>query len=132
MNNIFLNVMIFCNTKEMVTRIGHLTKINPVQIYRANCQEQLNKVLDIVAAEVEQEDGAYFQNYGTTMVQANYKVQIKPSKPLIIVGHNHFKTNALSINALRSHSKISQDLMLCVALHVGHSEFKFCTGKFAL
>eukprot|EP00957_Ditylum_brightwellii_P126432 9637826-Ditylum_brightwellii.AAC.1 len=65
--------------KETVMRIGHLTKINPVQIYHANCQEQLNEALDITSAEVEQEDNAYFQNYGTTMVEANYKVQIKPS-----------------------------------------------------
>eukprot|EP00957_Ditylum_brightwellii_P097186 7401330-Ditylum_brightwellii.AAC.1 len=77
---------IFCNTTEAVTRIGHLTKINPVRIYCANCQEQLNKALDIVAAEVEQEDNAYFQNYGTTMVEADYKVQIKLSKPSIVVG----------------------------------------------
>eukprot|EP00957_Ditylum_brightwellii_P019937 1504686-Ditylum_brightwellii.AAC.1 len=71
---------------EMVTRIGHLTKINLVQIYNANCKGQLNEALYIVAAEVEQEDDAYFQNYSTTMVEANYEVQIKPSKPLIVVG----------------------------------------------
>eukprot|EP00957_Ditylum_brightwellii_P016477 1238323-Ditylum_brightwellii.AAC.1 len=65
---------VFCNTKETVTRIGYLTKINPVRIYCVNCQEQLNKDLDIVAAEVEQEDDAYFQNYSTTMVEMNYKV----------------------------------------------------------
>eukprot|EP00957_Ditylum_brightwellii_P047368 3598085-Ditylum_brightwellii.AAC.1 len=65
---------IFCNTKETATRIGHLTKINPVWIYHANCPEKLNEALDIVAAEVEQEEDAYFQNYDTTMVEANYKV----------------------------------------------------------
>eukprot|EP00957_Ditylum_brightwellii_P094867 7224985-Ditylum_brightwellii.AAC.1 len=54
-------MMVFCNMKEMVTKIGNLTKINPVRIYHANCQEQLNKALDIVAAEVEQEDNAYFR-----------------------------------------------------------------------
>eukprot|EP00957_Ditylum_brightwellii_P166557 12678434-Ditylum_brightwellii.AAC.1 len=51
--------------KETVTRIGYLTKINPVRIYCANCQEQLNEALDIVAAKIEQEDNAHFQNYGT-------------------------------------------------------------------
>eukprot|EP00957_Ditylum_brightwellii_P071294 5419443-Ditylum_brightwellii.AAC.1 len=111
----------------MVMRIGHLTKINPVpvQIYCANCQEQLNEALDIVAVEVEQEDDAYFQNYGTTMVEANSKVKIKLSKPSIIIGQNHIKTNALLVYALRSHVRISQDLMFCVVPHVGHSRFKF-------
>eukprot|EP00957_Ditylum_brightwellii_P011896 896546-Ditylum_brightwellii.AAC.1 len=88
---------IYHNTKEMVTRIEHFTKINPVQIHYANFQEQLNKALDIVAAEVKQEDDAYFQNYGTTMGEANYKVQIKLSKPLIIIRRNHVKANALSV-----------------------------------
>eukprot|EP00957_Ditylum_brightwellii_P063816 4843019-Ditylum_brightwellii.AAC.1 len=64
-------MMIFFNTKETVTRIGHLTKINPVQMYRGTCQDQLNEALDIVAAEVEQENNSYFQNYRTTMVKTN-------------------------------------------------------------
>eukprot|EP00957_Ditylum_brightwellii_P184260 14034680-Ditylum_brightwellii.AAC.1 len=80
---------IFCNTKETVMRIRYLTKINPVRIYDDNSQEQLNKALDIVAAEVEQEDDAYFQNCVTTMVKANYKVQIKLSKPSTIARQNH-------------------------------------------
>eukprot|EP00957_Ditylum_brightwellii_P210580 15365133-Ditylum_brightwellii.AAC.1 len=92
---------IFCNTKET------------------------NEALDIVAAKVEQEDNTYVQNYGTTMVEANYEVQIKPSKPLIVAGRNHVETNALSVYVLRSHARILQDLMLCVALHVGQSGFKF-------
>eukprot|EP00957_Ditylum_brightwellii_P130615 9964283-Ditylum_brightwellii.AAC.1 len=110
-------MMIFCNTKETIMRIGHLTKTNPVQIYHDNCQEQWNNVLDIVVVEVEQEDNAQFHNYGTTMVEANYKVQIKLSKPLIIAGQNHVETNALSMYVLRSHARISQDLMLCVVPH---------------
>eukprot|EP00957_Ditylum_brightwellii_P211131 15365791-Ditylum_brightwellii.AAC.1 len=117
LNNIILNVMIFCNTKETVIRIGYLTKISLVRIYYANCQEQLNNTLDIVAAEVEQEDDAYFQNNDTTVVEANYKVQIKPSKPFIVAGQNHVKTNALSVYTLRSHARISQDIRLSHALH---------------
>eukprot|EP00957_Ditylum_brightwellii_P161110 12266668-Ditylum_brightwellii.AAC.1 len=66
-------MMILCNTKETVTIIGHLTKINPMQTYHANFQEQLNETLDIVSAEVEQEDDAYFKNHSTTMVEAHYK-----------------------------------------------------------
>eukprot|EP00957_Ditylum_brightwellii_P063715 4835351-Ditylum_brightwellii.AAC.1 len=81
----------------MGMRIGHLTKINLVQIYHDNCQEQLNKVLDIVTAEVIQEGDAYFQKYSTTMVEANYKVQIKVSKPLIVIGLNQVQTSALSL-----------------------------------
>eukprot|EP00957_Ditylum_brightwellii_P165397 12592956-Ditylum_brightwellii.AAC.1 len=53
------------NTKEAIARIGHLTKINPVRIYQANYQEQLNEALDIVAAEVEEEHRTYFTNCGT-------------------------------------------------------------------
>eukprot|EP00957_Ditylum_brightwellii_P030794 2333286-Ditylum_brightwellii.AAC.1 len=98
---------VFHNMKEMVMRIGHLTKINSMQIYPVNCQEQFNEGLDIVAAEVKQEDDVYFQNYGTTMVETNYEVQIKPPKPLIIVGQNHVKTNTLSVYALISHARIS-------------------------
>eukprot|EP00957_Ditylum_brightwellii_P097187 7401330-Ditylum_brightwellii.AAC.2 len=33
--------------------------------------------------------------------------------------------NALSVYALQSHARISQDLMICVAPHLGHSGFKF-------
>eukprot|EP00957_Ditylum_brightwellii_P188073 14318602-Ditylum_brightwellii.AAC.1 len=73
----------------MITRIGFLTKINPVRICCANCQEQLHEALDIVGAKLEQEDNAYFQSYGTMMVEAKYKVQIKPSKPLVVAGRNH-------------------------------------------
>eukprot|EP00957_Ditylum_brightwellii_P024135 1819844-Ditylum_brightwellii.AAC.1 len=116
---------IFCNAKETVTRIGYLTKINLVRIYCANCQKQLKKALDIVVAEVEQEDGVYFQNYGTTMVEANHEVQIKPSKPSIIARQNHAETNTISVYVLRSHARISQDLMFCVVLDIGHSGFKF-------
>eukprot|EP00957_Ditylum_brightwellii_P034112 2585605-Ditylum_brightwellii.AAC.1 len=112
---------IFYNAKEMIMRTGYLTKINPVQIYHANCQEQLNKAFDIVAAEVEQEDDAYFQNYGTTMVEANYKVLIKLLKPSIVIGQNHVESNALFMYALRYHARISQVLILYVVPHVGHS-----------
>eukprot|EP00957_Ditylum_brightwellii_P201743 15327042-Ditylum_brightwellii.AAC.1 len=106
-------------------RVGFLTKINPMKIYCTNCQEQLNEALDIVATEVEQEDDTYFQNYGIILVEANYKVQIKPSKSLIVARRNHVKTSAISVYVLQSHTRILQDLMLCVALHVGHSGSKF-------
>eukprot|EP00957_Ditylum_brightwellii_P117122 8932934-Ditylum_brightwellii.AAC.1 len=77
---------IICNTKETVTKIGHLNKINPMQIYQVSCQEQLNEALNIVAAEVEQEFDSYFQKYRTTIVEANYKVHIDLSKPSLVVG----------------------------------------------
>eukprot|EP00957_Ditylum_brightwellii_P099608 7587398-Ditylum_brightwellii.AAC.1 len=111
--------------KEAVTRVGYLIKIKLVRIYCANCQEQLNRALDSVAAEVEQEDIAYFQNYSTTMVEASYEVQIKPTKPLIVAGQKHVKRNALFVYTLKYHAKISQDLMLCIAPHIGHHGFKF-------
>eukprot|EP00957_Ditylum_brightwellii_P062513 4744345-Ditylum_brightwellii.AAC.1 len=77
-------------------RIGFLTKINPVMICCANCQEQLNEALDIVVAEVKQEDNTSFQNYGITIVETNYEVQIKPSKPSTVAGRNYVETNTLS------------------------------------
>eukprot|EP00957_Ditylum_brightwellii_P151120 11507001-Ditylum_brightwellii.AAC.1 len=58
------------------------------------------------------------------MVEASYKVQIKPSKPSIVTRRNYVKTNALSVYELRSRARILQDLTLCVTLHVGHSGFK--------
>ena len=54
---------IFQNTKETVTKIGCITKINPTRIYHAACQEQLNEVLAVVALEVDNEDTMYFKNY---------------------------------------------------------------------
>eukprot|EP00957_Ditylum_brightwellii_P192108 14623975-Ditylum_brightwellii.AAC.1 len=59
------------------------------------------------------------------MVEENYKVQIKPSKPLIVIRQPHVETNALLVYVLRSHARISQDLMLCGTPYVGHSGFKF-------
>eukprot|EP00957_Ditylum_brightwellii_P185654 14135213-Ditylum_brightwellii.AAC.1 len=50
MNNIYLDMTIFRNTKETVM-IGHITNINPMRIYCAACQEQLNRALAIVASE---------------------------------------------------------------------------------
>eukprot|EP00957_Ditylum_brightwellii_P114778 8752539-Ditylum_brightwellii.AAC.1 len=59
------------------------------------------------------------------MIKVNFEVQIKLPKPLIAVKQNHVETNALLVYALRSHARILQDLMLCIAPHVGHSGFKF-------
>eukprot|EP00957_Ditylum_brightwellii_P190764 14522662-Ditylum_brightwellii.AAC.1 len=72
MNNIYLNMTIFCNAKETVTKIGHLTKINPTKIYRVACQENINDALSVVASELNKEDAKYFAGYGTTWNTANY------------------------------------------------------------
>eukprot|EP00957_Ditylum_brightwellii_P158495 12064451-Ditylum_brightwellii.AAC.1 len=87
----------------MVTKIGHITKINPMHIYCVVCQEQLNEALAVVTSELDKEDKAYFQNYGTTWELANFEVHLKPAKPNITVGQNHVKTSALAVYALRSH-----------------------------
>eukprot|EP00957_Ditylum_brightwellii_P182926 13934115-Ditylum_brightwellii.AAC.1 len=58
------------------------------------------------------------------MVKANFKVQINPSKPSMVVGQVHVKTRTLSVYMLRFNVRITQELMLCVAPHVGHSSFK--------
>eukprot|EP00957_Ditylum_brightwellii_P092391 7034862-Ditylum_brightwellii.AAC.1 len=59
------------------------------------------------------------------MVKVNFEVQIKLSMLSIIAGQTHVETNTLLVYMLRSHARIQQDLMLCVAPHVGHSGFKF-------
>eukprot|EP00957_Ditylum_brightwellii_P166274 12658327-Ditylum_brightwellii.AAC.1 len=74
MNNIYLNMTIFCNKKEMVTKIGHLTNINLTKIYRAACQENLNDVLSVVASEFNKGDADYFAGYRTTRDMENYLV----------------------------------------------------------
>eukprot|EP00957_Ditylum_brightwellii_P001185 93266-Ditylum_brightwellii.AAC.1 len=56
MNNIYLNMAIFHNTKETVTKIGHITNTNPTKIYKAACQENLNNALSVVASELNKED----------------------------------------------------------------------------
>eukprot|EP00957_Ditylum_brightwellii_P183799 14000155-Ditylum_brightwellii.AAC.1 len=61
----------------------------------------------MVPAEVEHEYDSYFQNYGTIMAEANYKVQSKPSKPSIVIGQDHGETNTLSVYALISHAGVS-------------------------
>eukprot|EP00957_Ditylum_brightwellii_P049290 3740139-Ditylum_brightwellii.AAC.1 len=73
MNNIYLNMIIFWNTKETVTKIGHITKIDLMCIYQAVCQEQLNEALAIVASELDEEDETYFQNYRIAWELANFK-----------------------------------------------------------
>eukprot|EP00957_Ditylum_brightwellii_P206767 15349880-Ditylum_brightwellii.AAC.1 len=81
MNNIYLNMTIFENTKEAVTKIGHITEINPTRIYRVAYQEQLNEALAVVASEVDNEETTYFKGYGTSWELANFDVQLKPAKP---------------------------------------------------
>eukprot|EP00957_Ditylum_brightwellii_P179459 13670918-Ditylum_brightwellii.AAC.1 len=108
MNNIYLNITIFRSTKETVTKIGHITKINPMKSYCVTCQEQLNKALVVVALEVNKEDTTYFKNYGTLWELANFNVQLKPAKPSITIGPNHMETSMLTVYALQSHACISQ------------------------
>eukprot|EP00957_Ditylum_brightwellii_P101588 7742089-Ditylum_brightwellii.AAC.1 len=99
-NNTYLNMTIFKSTKETVTEIGHLIKINPTQIYHVACQEQLNDALAIIVSELDERDKTYFQNYGTSWEIANFEVQLKPAKSNITVGHNHVETSTLAVNAL--------------------------------
>eukprot|EP00957_Ditylum_brightwellii_P078508 5969283-Ditylum_brightwellii.AAC.1 len=96
MNNIYLNMTIFCNMKEVVTKIGHLTKINSMKIYRVACQKNLNNKLSVVASELNKEDVEYFAGYGTTWDTANYSVQLKPAKPNITIGNETVTTEALA------------------------------------
>eukprot|EP00957_Ditylum_brightwellii_P093118 7089263-Ditylum_brightwellii.AAC.1 len=94
---------IFCNTKETVTKIGHLTKINPTKIYRATCQENLNDALSVVALELNKEDGENFAGHGTTWGMTNYLVQLKPAKPNITIGNETVTTEALAVYSLWLH-----------------------------
>eukprot|EP00957_Ditylum_brightwellii_P049383 3746815-Ditylum_brightwellii.AAC.1 len=80
-------MMIFCNTKERVTRIGHLTMIHSKLIYCAAYQEHLNKALAMVALELDEENKNYFSDYGTMLELANYNVQLKPTMPSITISN---------------------------------------------
>eukprot|EP00957_Ditylum_brightwellii_P119720 9134278-Ditylum_brightwellii.AAC.1 len=109
----------------MVTKIGHITKINPTRIYHMACQEQLNKALAVVASEVDEEDKSYLKNYGTSWELANFEVQLKPAKPNIIIGSIHVETSVLAVYTLQLHVGISQELMLRITPHVNNHGFKF-------
>eukprot|EP00957_Ditylum_brightwellii_P162598 12381378-Ditylum_brightwellii.AAC.1 len=97
MNNIYLNMTIFCNTKETVMKIGHLTKINLTKIYRTACQENLNNALSVVVSKLNKEDAEYFACYGTMWDMAYYLIQLKPARPNIIIGNETLTTEALAV-----------------------------------
>eukprot|EP00957_Ditylum_brightwellii_P017964 1353231-Ditylum_brightwellii.AAC.1 len=99
-NNIYLNMTIFCNTKETMAKIGHLTKINLTKIYRAACQENLNNMLSVLTSELNKEDAEYFAGNGTTWGMENYSVQLKPAKPNITIGNETVTTEALAVYSL--------------------------------
>eukprot|EP00957_Ditylum_brightwellii_P205456 15343972-Ditylum_brightwellii.AAC.2 len=109
MNNIHLNMTIFHNTKETVTKIGHLTKINSTKIYRVACKENLNNTLSVVASELNKEEVEYFADYGTTWDMANYLVQLKPAKTNISIENETITTDNLAVYSLWSQLNISQD-----------------------
>jgi len=46
-------------------------------------------------------------------------MQIEPSKPSFVVGNHNEKMNALTVYALRLHARMSQELILCIAPHMG-------------
>eukprot|EP00957_Ditylum_brightwellii_P181198 13802205-Ditylum_brightwellii.AAC.2 len=125
MKNIYLNMTIFCNTKETVMKIGHLTKIIPTKINRAACQENLNNVLSVVASTLNKEDAEYFAGYGTAWDMANYLVQLKLAKTNITIGNEIITTEALAVYSLQLHLYISQGLIICSALHKNIHSFKF-------
>eukprot|EP00957_Ditylum_brightwellii_P148338 11293516-Ditylum_brightwellii.AAC.1 len=116
---------IFCNTKETVTKIGHLTKINPTKIHRTACQENLNNALSAVTSELNKEDAEYFADYGTTWDTANYLVQLKPAKPTITIGNETITNGFLAVYSPWVHLGISQDLILRLAPHENNHGFKF-------
>eukprot|EP00957_Ditylum_brightwellii_P118467 9035113-Ditylum_brightwellii.AAC.1 len=89
MNNIYLNMTIFCNTKETVTKIGHLTSTDLTKIYRASCQENLNDALSVVASKLNTEDVTMWD-------MENYLVQLKPAKPNITVVNETITPEALA------------------------------------
>eukprot|EP00957_Ditylum_brightwellii_P097503 7426234-Ditylum_brightwellii.AAC.1 len=93
-------MMIFRNTKETVTRIGHLTMIHLKRIYHAACQEHLNKALATVVLELDEENKNYFSDYGTMWELANDDVQLKPNVPSITIGNTKTETTALAVYAL--------------------------------
>eukprot|EP00957_Ditylum_brightwellii_P077129 5861584-Ditylum_brightwellii.AAC.1 len=87
--------------------------INPTCIYKAACQQHLNKALATIASDLHNEDPTYFANYGTTWETADYNVQIKSTTAFITISKQCIETTALT------------ELMLCVAPHVNQHGFKF-------
>jgi hypothetical protein len=68
--------------------------------------------LDIIAEEIHEAREEYFSNYITIYNKAQYKVQIKIHKPIIVISKTKVATQALVIYTLCSHVRMSQYLML--------------------
>eukprot|EP00957_Ditylum_brightwellii_P040856 3092258-Ditylum_brightwellii.AAC.1 len=124
-NNIFLSMMLFCNTKETETRIRHLMMVHPKWIYHTACQEHFNKALAMVVLELDEENKNYYSDYDTMWKLATYNVQIKSTMPSITIGNTKTETTALAVYALQLHAGIAQDLIMRVVPHVDHRGFKF-------
>eukprot|EP00957_Ditylum_brightwellii_P135966 10369242-Ditylum_brightwellii.AAC.1 len=91
--------------------------INPTCIYCTACQDHLNEALAKVASELHKEDPTHFLNYGTAWETADYDVQIKSTTALITIGEQRIEMTTLAVYLLQSHSRIGQELMLCMAPH---------------
>eukprot|EP00957_Ditylum_brightwellii_P029480 2228635-Ditylum_brightwellii.AAC.1 len=96
-----------------------------MRIYNASCQEQLNKALAVVALEVDEGEKTYFKNYRASWELTNFKVQLMPTKPSIIIRLNQMETSTIALYTLQSRACILQELMLCVVPHVDDHGFKF-------
>ena len=65
--HIYMNMTNYHNRKDVITKIFHITKIDPTKYYRNIYEENLNEVFDIMVYEVTDEDTPYFAICRATM-----------------------------------------------------------------
>eukprot|EP00957_Ditylum_brightwellii_P127561 9727679-Ditylum_brightwellii.AAC.1 len=99
----------------MVLRVGELMQINPAKVHKIQYQEYIDNILDNIAEEKNDMDLAYFNKYGTTMNVTKYKIQLRKYKIEMEMNNVKIATETLAIYALKSHTRMAQELMKWVA-----------------
>eukprot|EP00957_Ditylum_brightwellii_P006152 465236-Ditylum_brightwellii.AAC.1 len=104
-------LMLLAQFKIIVLRIGELTQVDPAKVHRIQYQEYINGILDDIAKGKNAKDLAYFQSYGTMIDMVKYKLQILKFKPTIEVKNSTVATKMLAAYALKSHTRMAQEMM---------------------
>eukprot|EP00957_Ditylum_brightwellii_P121328 9252603-Ditylum_brightwellii.AAC.1 len=65
LNKIYMTKTIFKRSKDNVVSIGHLTNINPQRIDRTQYQDQIDKLLDVIANEKHKKDLTFYKMHQT-------------------------------------------------------------------
>eukprot|EP00957_Ditylum_brightwellii_P109568 8356606-Ditylum_brightwellii.AAC.1 len=99
----------------MVLWIRELMQVNPAKVHRIQYQEYIINVLNDIAKEKNAKNPAYFQSYGTALDMAKYDIQVRKYKQTIKVNNLTVATETLSIYMLKSHARMTQEMMEWVA-----------------